>query len=53
MTSPLSRREMLKALGLGAASLALPLPASAHAASGIVERIFSPERDDTDATRLA
>jgi hypothetical protein len=52
MTNPLSRRELLKALGLGAASLALPLPASAHATGGIIERLFVPERDDTDQSRL-
>lgn len=44
---------MLKALGLGAASLALPLPLSAHARRiDVVERLFAPERDDTDQTRL-
>ena len=53
MTNPLSRRDVLKALGLGAASLALPLPLSAHARRiDVVERLFAPERDDTDQTRL-
>jgi hypothetical protein len=51
MTTPLSRREVLKALGLGAASLALPLPASAHS-NGIVERVLLPDREDTDESRL-
>ena len=50
MTNPLSRREVLKALGLGAASLALPQPLSAHA--HIVERLFAHDRDDTDQSRL-
>ena len=53
VTNSLSRRDVLKALGLGAASLALPLPLSAHARRiDVVERLFAPERDDTDQTRL-
>ncbi len=53
MTHPLSRRELLKALGLGVASFALPFPLAAHARrSPITERLLIPISDDTDQTRL-
>jgi hypothetical protein len=53
MTNPLSRRELVKALGLGAASLALPFPLSAAARDrSIVERLLLAPSDDTDQSRL-
>lgn len=52
MTNPLTRREMLKALGLGAASIALPASAGAAAAPSLPDRLFLSLRDDSDRSRL-
>jgi len=53
MKTSLSRRELLKRLGLGAAAVALPFPLSAGPAPGsVLDRLVS-TLDDTDEQRLA
>ena len=54
MTRSLTRRDLLKALGAGAAALALPsqLSASLPDTTSIAGLLTSPDADDTDLTRL-
>ncbi len=55
MTNPLTRRELLRALGLGAAAIALPSSLfAATMENPIIERLLiAREEDDTDQTRLS
>ena len=53
MTDSISRRDLLKRLGLGAAALALPFPLSAGEPGSLPTRFLLAYRSDTDQSRLA
>ena len=52
MSNPVSRRELLRALGIGAASLAVPSSAFATLSGETMRTLLHRSDDDTDRTRL-